>query len=405
MKRYDILIVGGGIVGASLARALSGQGLAMAMVEAVEFETRAVPGYDDRAIALAQGTQRIFDGMQLWGSMQDEATPIHRIHVSDRGHAGITRMDREEEGLAALGYVVPARVIGRVLGEYVRQTGEVDLYCPATLKELSIGADSVQATLLENGREQAVASRLVVAADGAGSVVRERLGIPVTDYDYAQTAVITNVTPQLPHRNTAFERFTDTGPLAFLPMTEQRCAVVWTVPAGAVEEVMGFSDAAFLARLQERFGFRLGRLERMGQRQAWPLHLIKAREYVRARIALVGNAAHTLHPIAGQGFNLGVREIAALAEVVVDAIRRGGDPGDPVVLNRYAEWRHSDQQRVTAFTDGLARLFTLPLPALGAARGAGMLALDLIPPAKRLLTRLTMGRGGRISRLGCGLPL
>ena len=405
MQRYDILIVGGGIVGASLARALSGQGLSMAMVEAVEFETRAVPGYDDRAIALAQGTQRIFEGMRVWGDLQEEATPIHRIHVSDRGHGGITRMAREEEGLPALGYVVPARVIGRVLGEFVRQTEEVDLYCPATLKELSIDADSVHACVQGNGHEQAMAARLVVAADGAGSVVREQLGIPVTDYDYAQTAVITNVTPQLPHRNTAYERFTDTGPLAFLPMTEQRCAVVWTLQAGEVGEVLELADAAFLARLQARFGYRLGRLERVGRRQAWPLHLIQAREYVRPRVALVGNAAHTLHPIAGQGFNLGVRDIAALAEVLVDAMRRGCDPGDPVVLNRYSEWRHSDQQRVTAFTDGLARLFTLPLPALGAARAAGMLALDLMPPAKRLLTRLTMGRGGRISRLGCGLPL
>jgi len=188
-------------------------------------------------------------------------------------------------------------------------------------------------------------------------------------------------------------------------MTEQRCAVVWTVSTGETDAVMGLSDAAFLARLQERFGFRLGRLERVGQRQAWPLHLIKASEYVRPRLALVGNAAHTLHPIAGQGFNLGVRDIAALAEVLVDATRRGVDPGDLFVLNRYAEWRHADLQRVTAFTDGMARLFTLPLPALGMARSAGMLVLDLVPPAKRLLTRLTMGRGGRISRLGCGLPL
>jgi len=405
MKHYDILIVGGGIVGASLARALDGQGLGIAMVEAIQFETRASPGYDDRAIALAQGTKRIFDGMQLWDNLADEATPIHRIHVSDRGHCGFTRMDRAEEGLPALGYVVPARVIGRVLGDFVRQTDAVDLYCPAVLQELSIDADAVRAVLLVNGREQAVTARLVVAADGAGSVVREQLGIPVTDYDYAQTAVITNITPQLPHRNTAFERFTDTGPLALLPMTEQRCAVVWTVSTGETDAVMGLSDAAFLARLQERFGFRLGRLERVGQRQAWPLHLIKASEYVRPRLALVGNAAHTLHPIAGQGFNLGVRDIAALAEVLVDATRRGVDPGDLFVLNRYAEWRHADLQRVTAFTDGMARLFTLPLPALGMARSAGMLVLDLVPPAKRLLTRLTMGRGGRISRLGCGLPL
>jgi 2-octaprenyl-6-methoxyphenol hydroxylase len=165
------------------------------------------------------------------------------------------------------------------------------------------------------------------------------------------------------------------------------------------------SDDEFLSRLQERFGYRLGRFERVGRRQAYPLRLVKARESVRHRLALVGNAAHTLHPIAGQGFNLGVRDVAALAEVLVDALAQGHDPGELAVLSRYDDWRHGDHQRVTAFTDGLARLFTLPIPALGLVRGAGMLALDLLPPAKRLLTRLTMGRGGRLPRLARGLPL
>ena len=405
MKSYDVIIVGGGMVGASLVRALAGQGLHIAVVESVQLEARGKPDYDDRAIALAQGTQRIFSGMGLWERLSDDATPIYRIHVSDRGHCGFTRMDREEEGLAALGYVVPARVIGRILGDSLRVSGDADLYCPATLAELSIEADTVHARILENGTEQSLTARLLVAADGTGSAVREHLGIPVTEHDYAQTAVIANITPQLPHRNIAYERFTNTGPLAFLPLSEQRCAVVWTLDSRETDEVMGLSGAAFLSRLQERFGYRLGRLERVGQRQAWPLRLIKAKESVRHRLALVGNAAHTLHPIAGQGFNLGVRDIAVLAEVLVDAVRAGRDPGELDVLNRYGAWRHSDHQQVTAFTDGMARLFTLPLPALGAARSAGMLALDLLPPAKRLLTHLTMGRSGRIPRLARGLPL
>jgi 2-octaprenyl-6-methoxyphenol hydroxylase len=168
---------------------------------------------------------------------------------------------------------------------------------------------------------------------------------------------------------------------------------------------MGLSDSEFLCRLQERFGYRLGRLEHVGRRQAYPLRLIRAKESVRHRLALVGNAAHTLHPIAGQGFNLGVRDIAVLAEVLVDALSEGQDPGDLAVLNRYGVWRHADHQRVTAFTDILARLFSLPLPALGTVRAAGMLALDLLPPAKRTLMRLTMGRSGRIPRLARGLPL
>jgi 2-octaprenyl-6-methoxyphenol hydroxylase len=340
-KQYDILIVGGGMVGASLVRALDGQGLRIAVVEAVQFETRTEPGYDDRAIALASGTQRIFSGMQLWDRLEREATAIHQIHVSDRGNFGFTRMDREEEGLPALGYVVPARVIGRVLGDALRASEAVDFYCPARLSNLSIETDSVTAEILQDDVTQLLTARLVVAADGTGSVVRERLGIPVSESDYGQTAVITNITPQLPHNHVAYERFTDTGPLAFLPMSEQRCAVVWTVATAAAEAVMALPDSEFLARLQERFGYRLGRLERVGKRQAYPLRLIKAKEAVRHRLALVGNAAHTLHPIAGQGFNLGVRDVAVLAEVLVDAVRAGQDPGVLAVLQRYGSraWR------------------------------------------------------------------
>ena len=405
MNSYDILIVGGGLVGASLVRALQGQGLRIAVVEAVQFETRTEAGYDDRAIALAHGTHCIFDSLDLWTDLENDATPIHRIHVSDRGHCGFTRMDREEEGLPALGYVVPARVLGKVLGDVARSAEGVDLYCPATLADLNLEAESATATLVRDDETLMLTARLVVAADGAGSAVRDRLGIAVTERDYGQTAVIANITPQLPHHHVAFERFTDTGPMAMLPMSSGRCAVVWTIDSREAGEVMGLSDGEFLCRLQERFGYRLGRLERVGRRQAYPLRLVKAKESVRHRLALVGNAAHTLHPIAGQGFNLGVRDIAVLAEVLVDAMAEGHDPGELAVLGRYDAWRHADHRQVTAFTDGMARLFTLSLPAMAMARAAGMLALDLLPPAKRLLTRLTMGRSGRMPRLARGLPL
>jgi 2-octaprenyl-6-methoxyphenol hydroxylase len=405
MLSYDILIVGGGLVGASLVRALQGRGLRIAVVEGVQFETRTEAGYDDRAIALAHGTQRIFDSLALWGDLEVDATPIHRIHVSDRGHCGFTRMDREEEGLPALGYVVPARVLGQVLGDVAKSAKGVDLYCPATLADLNLEVESATATLTRDDETLMLTARLVVAADGAGSAVRDRLGIAVTERDYGQTAVIANITPQLPHHHVAYERFTDTGPMALLPMSSGRCAVVWTIDSRETGEVMGVSDGEFLCRLQERFGYRLGRLERVGRRQAFPLRLVKAKESVRHRLALVGNAAHTLHPIAGQGFNLGVRDIAVLAEVLVDAMAEGHDPGELAVLSRYGAWRHADHRQVTAFTDGVVRVFTLPLPAMGIVRAAGMLALDLLPPAKRLLTRLTMGRSGRIPRLARGLPL
>ena len=405
VNQYDIIIIGGGMVGASLACALSGQDLRIAIIEAVEPGTRSEPGYDDRAIALAYGTKRIFSGLRLWDALQPAATPIHSIHVSDRGHFGMARMDREEEGLPALGYVVPARVIGQVLGDAVNSIEGVDVFCPATVSAVTCNDADIRVDIVQDGSEESLSARLTVAADGADSFVREQFGINCIESDYGQTAIVTNITPQLAHKNIAYERFTDTGPLALLPMSDQRCAVVWTVATDQAEEVMGLADDAFLARLQERFGYRLGRLERVGRRQAWPLRLLKAEESIRPRLALIGNAVHTLHPIAGQGFNLGARDVAVLSEVLVDALRAGQDIGSLEVLNRYGEWRRGDHQRVTVFTDGLARMFSLPLPALGMVRTAGMLAFDLLPPAKRLLSHMTMGRAGRTPRLARGLPL
>ena len=405
MPQYDVIIIGGGMVGASLACALSGQGLRIALVEAVEPQTRSEAGYDDRAIALAYGTRRIFSGLQLWDSLEAAATPIHQIHISDRGHFGMMRMDRREEGLPALGYVVPARVIGQVLAEALANIPELDVYCPATVTAVKRTKGAVDVELSREGATSTLSTRLVVAADGADSPVREQFGIESVATDYRQTAIVSNMTPQLPHNNIAYERFTESGPVALLPMTEQRCAVVWTVASDQAESVMALNEADFLAEFQSRFGYRLGRLERVGRRQAWPLRLVQSKESVRERLALMGNAVHTLHPIAGQGFNLGARDVAVLAEVLVDAVNAGEDPGSLDVLNRYGDWRRRDHRNVTVFTDGIARIFTLPLPALGVARSAAMLAFDLLPPAKRLLTRTTMGRSGRTPRLARGLPL
>ncbi len=405
MPQYDVIISGGGMVGASLACALSGKGLRIALVEAVESQTRAAPGYDDRAIALAYGTRRIFDGLQLWNALAPESTAIHRIHVSDRGHFGMVHMDRAEEGLPALGYVVPARVIGEVLSTAISRIDELDSFCPASVTGVSRSDAAIRVDIEYDGTVRSLSAALLVAADGADSPLREQFGIEYTERDYRQTAIVTNITPQLPHNNIAYERFTDSGPMALLPMSGQRCAVVWTVDSSRVEEIMALDDAAFLAALQTRFGHRLGRLDRVGRRQAWPLRLVQARESVRERLALIGNAIHTLHPVAGQGFNLGARDVAVLAEVLVDAVQAGEDPGSLAVLNRYGDWRKRDHRNVAVFTDGLARLFTLPLPALGVARSVGMTALDMLPPAKRLLTRLTMGRSGRTPRLVRGQPL
>ncbi len=400
----DVLVVGGGLVGASLALALGRAGLDVAIVEAHPFRLNEQPNYDERSIALAQGSQRIFTGMGLWHSLHDAVCPIHTIHVSDRGHFGFTRLKREQEGVEALGYVASARLLGNTLIQALEMT-EVRLLAPAQLEKFQVENAQVRVTLSLGGKPVECRTRLLVAADGVQSQVREQLGIKTRQWDYGQTAIIANVTPDQPHNHVAYERFTDTGPMALLPLNDNHCSLVWTLRTGQVDEMMALDDVAFLARLQARFGYRLGRFTKVGTRYAYPLQLLRAKQSTAQRLALIGNAVHTLHPIAGQGFNLGLRDVAALAEVVIDAQRRGDDIGGADVLQRYADWRQTDQRRVVAFTDGMVRLFSQTFPPLAGLRDAGMLALDLCPPAKRAFGRLTMGRAGRLPRLARGLAL
>ena len=401
--QYDLVIVGGGLVGASLACALGEQPLRIAVLEAVPLSSDTQPSYDDRAIALAQGTQQIFAALELWDETAMEATPIHRIHVSDRGRFGFVRLDRDTEKVAALGWVAPARALGSCLAARLAELDNVDLVCPAQVQSVSAGPDGVTVRLADGKGE--LSAGLLVAADGARSGIREQLGMPVQEWSYDQTAVVSNISTQLPNDGVAYERFTEAGPLALLPLGEKRCAVVCTVANADADMLMEQTDAEFLRGLQQRFGFRLGRFDKVGRRHAYPLSLVKARESVAQRVALVGNAAHTLHPIAGQGFNLGLRDVAVLAEVLVDAMRDNADIGDEAVLQRYAQWRQGDHRRVIAFTDGLTRLFGNPLPPVRLGRNLGMLDMDLFPPAKTFFAHMTMGRAGRLSRLARGLPL
>jgi len=401
----DVLIAGGGLVGASLACALGQAGVRTCIVEALSADGDQPPGYDERSIALAQGSQRIFAGLGLWSALAADACPIHTIHVSDRGHFGFTRLRREQEGVPALGYVASARALGKVLQQGVQQLDTVEVLAPAQLKAFHVGAGGVQADIEHRGTVTRCTAKLLVAADGAQSTIREQLGIRTTRRDYRQTAIIANVSTDRAHNNVAYERFTDSGPLALLPMTGQRSALVWTVHEQHCEEVMALEDSEFLQRLQQRFGYRLGRFTRVGKRNAYPLQLLQAAESVRPRLALIGNAVHTLHPIAGQGFNLGLRDVAALVDVVLDACHSSRDFGELPVLQRYADWRQADQRRVALFTDSMVRLFGQSLPPVAWLRDAGMLALDICPPAKRWFGRMTMGRAGRLPRLARGLAL
>jgi 2-octaprenyl-6-methoxyphenol hydroxylase len=402
---FDVLIIGGGPVGASLACALGQRPLRVGVVESSGWSAVGRPGYDDRSLALSFGTRRIFEAMGLWPGMADRVTPIVEILVSDRGHFGTNRLNAEEYGFDALGYVVENRTLGQLFAERLPVLPNVELIHPAQLVSLRQGAGLIHAELQQAGDRRFIDARLLVGADGGQSSVRRLSAIGARSFDYGQTAVIANLSPELPHRRRAYERFTENGPLALLPLSENRCALVWTVDSGRSVELMALCDADFIAALQPYVGDRLGRIMRVGARTSYPLALVTAKRHTAGRTALIGNAMHTLHPVAGQGFNLGLRDVAALAEVVSDAAREGKDPGSAEVLARYEDWRRRDQQRVITLTDGLIRLFSNDFGPLVVARNLGMIAIDLIPPLKRALLRQTMGLAGRLPRLARGLAL
>lgn len=405
---YDIVIVGGGMVGASLACALASTGLKIALVEALPLTAADQPSYDERTIALACGSKRIFETLGVWSGVAARAVaPIRRIHVSDRGRFGATRLDAADAGLEALGYVIANRTLGAALYETLSRHERVRLYSPARMRVVGFEPDGARVEIDNDGATETLTARLVAAADGADSPIRTAVGIRARRVDYDQNAIVTTVTVELPHQGTAYERFTDTGPLALLPYpgVTGRMGVVWSMPRAATSALLALEDAEFLALLTAQFGERLGAFSAVGKRHTYPLFLTRVAEHVRPRLALIGNAAHTVHPVAGQGFNLGLRDVAVLAEVLSDAHASGRDIGDLALLQRYADARARDNRAITVLTHSLIRIFSNDITPVAAARGLGLLAVDALPGVKRRITRLTSGLAGRLPRLARGMPL
>ena len=398
----DVLVVGGGLVGSSLAAALARSPVSLAVVEPVAAGGSGQPSFDDRCTALSPPSRSVFGALGLWEAIAPEATAIREIHVSERGGFGFARLRASEHGLEALGHVVPNRALGAALEPRLARQANLTRFCPDTVESVQRSPDSVEARL---GSGETLRARLVVVADGADSRTRDELGIGVRRRGYRQAAVTANLTPALDHRGRAFERFAADGPLALLPLSSGRCALVRTVREEALEECLALDDRAFLADVQRQFGWRLGRLLRVGARSAYPLAALRSERFVAARAVVVGNAAHTLHPVAGQGFNLALRDVARLAETLHEAAVTGGDPAEPARLAGYERDVRSDFQRTTTLTDTLVHVFGSTLPGLAPLRSAGLLALDLCPPARRGFALAAMGRAGRLPALARGVPL
>ena len=391
-RDVDILIVGGGLTGAALMLALADAGFSTLLVETKPFSEHVQPNFDARSLAISPASVRILQMLDVWPLLQDAAAAIHTIHVSEQHHFGSARLYGDEK--SPLGYVVEMHHINRALYQLLNQNG---ILAPAQLT--AVNATTGTATITSPTGDTTVRARLIVAADGTNSSVRTLCDLKTQIKDYSQHAIVANIGLARTHQQCAYERFTSTGPLALLPLTDRRASLVWAMPPLEADRLMAMPDTAFLTHLQRAFGYRLGRFTRTGQRVVYPLKQVLMPEQVTGKVVFVGNAAHTLHPVAGQGFNLGLRDVAMLAQCIV---REGLVPE---MLHTYQQSRHHDQTAITRFTNGLVELFTSSLPGMALARSAGLIAVDNMPVLKKLLARYARGYAGITPDLVCGIAI
>ncbi|HTQ34944.1 MAG TPA: UbiH/UbiF/VisC/COQ6 family ubiquinone biosynthesis hydroxylase [Stellaceae bacterium] len=399
----ELLIAGGGLNGMLLGIACAGVGLSVAVVDRQDPATMLDDRFDGRTTAIAHGSKLVLEGVGLWSLVADEAQPILEIRVADDNSPLFLHYDRRELGTGdPLGYIVENRVLRRALFARATALPSLQLLAPRTLGPVTATANSAVATLADGTRLHA---RLVAAADGKDSPLRHAAGIRTVEWRYNQIGIVTTVAHERPHGGIAVEHFLPAGPFAILPMTENRSSIVWTEHAALAPHLMALPDAAFAAELAARFGDFLGAIEPVGPRWSYPLSLMQAETYIAPRLALVGEAAHVIHPIAGQGLNVGIRDCAALAEAIIDARRLGLDIGEDAVLERYQRWRRLDAVLLAGVTDGLNRLFSNTIPPVKLARDLGLAAVNRLKPLKRLLMQHAMGVLGEHPRLARGEPL
>lgn len=395
---YDIAVVGGGMVGLCLALGLSGAGARVAVIERGSLSDMADARFDGRGSAIAAGSQKILTGLGIWERLSWEAEPILEIRVADGQSPLFLHYDHRELGGGPLGWIVENAVIRRALAASV-ETADMDVFDLTRLSSATY--DTGYATLsLDDGR--ALTARLVVAADGRESPLREAAGIEAVRWQYPQTGIVCSVSHEAPHHGVAQEHFMAAGPFAILPMTRNRSSIVWTERSSLAPGFMEMGDTDFAGALGKRFGTYLGGIEVNPGRWSYPLSVVHAKSYAAPRLALAGDAAHAIHPIAGQGFNIGLRDVAALAEVIVDTMRLGLDPGATETLARYERWRKPDNMMMIAVTDGLNRLFSNDVAPIRHARDAGLAMVNQIKPLKRALMRHAMGVTGERPRLTRG---
>ncbi len=417
MEEFDIIIAGGGMVGATTALALAkikngSTSLKIALVESVETDSNASPSFDARAVALSAASVAIYKSLDLWSELKPLAEPILDIHISEQNHFGFTRLSAKDYQLDALGQVLPLNEAGPVLWSVIRKFENITVFCPNEITKLNSKKEqsdnkiiSVQLDGGKNKLKQELSAKLLIAADGTFSNLAKMAKINTKRTDYNQHAVIANISTEKPHANKAFERFTKEGPLALLPLTRNRMSLVWCQNKTHCKETMGLDDEAFKNELQKNFGFRLGKITRVGMRFSYPLALHLPETVYADRTLLLGNSAHTLHPIAGQGFNLGLRDIAGLIDCINEAFESDEiiDCGKGEFLEKYKNKREADWQQTIAATDSLVRFFSNEFIPLNSTRSKALWIVDKIPFLKNKIANSAMGFSGESAKLTRGL--
>ncbi len=402
-KHYDIVVVGGGMVGASFACALTDavddNKFSVLVVEAAAFDKNLAKksSFDARSTALAHGSKRIFHKIGLWQQLENVATAINEIHVSDKGRLGSVQLSSEEQEVDALGYVLENQDLGNALSTTMEQSTNIDLLRPASVSSIKVIQNGMNLQLRYDNRGIDLDASLVILADAGKSPICKQLGIEQSIERYDQYALISNIVFEKPHNNVAFERFTDTGPLAVLPLQsidgKNRGSLVWTLTESQALEFKEMSKEILLERLQERFGYRLGKIQDIGERFSYPLNLSLAKEQVRPGIVLLGNVAHTLHPVAGQGLNLALRDAQALVDVLCNAGKQSRSPGEMNVLLEYIKKQERDQVQTTGFTHKITQLFSSNNEANAWLRKFGLIVIDTFPKVRRSFVERAMGLG------------
>lgn len=401
-KRSDAIIVGGGLVGMTTALALADGGLSVTVIDTQPLAQTVAPAFDGRASAIASASAQMFKAIGLWPELEAHAQAIHDIRVTDGDAPLHLHFDGRTVSDEPLGYMFENRRLRLGLHAASARQPQVEVLAPARVARWQADAGGVTA-VLTSGDERRGA--LLIGADGRGSTIREQLGIRAARWTYDQSAIITTVEHDLPHQGIAHERFLPAGPFAILPLQGHRSAIVWTVETRDEALVMALGDIAFTAEIAERFGDFLGQVRVCAPRWSYPLSFHHAERYIGERAVLVGDAAHGIHPIAGQGLNMGLRDIAALADVLTEAARLGLDLGSPAVLQRYQQWRRTDNAVVGAVTDGLNRLFSTDIPGLARGRQLGLAAVNTMAPLKTFFMQHARGTVGDLPRLLRGQAL